>query len=53
MKSQVLEFKKVKKEKDSVDNRIKICLECGSEKTCINQYGVFCKNCGFLWDFEW
>lgn len=52
MKTQVLELKKVENEKPGVDRRIKICLTCGSEKTCVNQYGIFCKNCGFLWDYD-
>ena len=34
------------------ERQIRICLSCGSTNTCVNQYGIICRDCGFLWDLE-
>lgn len=34
------------------ERKVKICLQCGSGNACVNQRGIFCKSCGFLWNFE-
>ena len=34
------------------ERKVKICLQCGSGDACTNQYGVYCRSCRFLWDFE-
>jgi hypothetical protein len=51
MQQQVLELKNKFKEK-KLDRRIRICMAWGSTNARVNQYGIFCKNCGFLWDFK-
>ena len=38
--------------KKTVNNAIRICVNCGSIAVCIDRYGVFCKDCGSLFDVE-
>lgn len=52
MQEQILETKTVPGKRFAVKRLIKICLACCSANTCVNQYGIFCKDCGFLWDYE-
>ena len=38
--------KKLKRENPSVDPRLLICVECGSDQVIIKSKNLWCKNCG-------
>ena len=37
---------KKEKEKNFLDTRIKICIQCGNEKVEFYEHGVSCESCG-------
>lgn len=38
--------------KKTVNKAIRICVNCGSVSVHIENYGVFCKDCGLFFDVE-
>ena len=38
--------------KKTVNKAIRICVNCGSISVNIENYGVFCKECGSFFDME-
>ncbi len=38
--------------KKTVNKAIRICVNCGSIAVSIENYGVFCKDCGSFFDLE-
>ncbi len=47
MHSNNLELKK-----QTVNKAIRICVDCGSVSVCIENYGIFCKECGVFFDVK-
>ena len=41
-----------KSRKISVNKAIRICVNCGNTAVHIENYGVFCKDCGTFFDVE-
>ena len=44
--------KKLKRENSSVDTRLLICVECGSDQVTIKGKNLRCKNCGIKRKFK-
>jgi hypothetical protein len=38
--------------KKTVNNAIKICVNCGNIAVKIQNHGIFCKDCGTFFDVE-
>lgn len=52
MEAQVVQKNKIEDKKQTIDKSIRICVNCGSISVKIQNYGVFCKNCGIFFDVE-
>ena len=44
--------KKLKRKNSSVDPRLLICVECGSDQVIIKEKNLWCKNCGIKRKFK-
>ncbi len=38
--------------KKTVNNAIRICVDCGNIAVKIQNHGIFCKDCGMFFDVE-
>ena len=38
--------------KKTVNNAIRICVNCGNISVKIENHGIFCKDCGIFFDVE-
>lgn len=50
METQVIQSNSFEEKKQTVNKSIKICVNCGSISVKIENYGIFCKECGTFFD---
>jgi len=52
MKTQPIQQNQLELNKKTVNKAIRICVNCGNIAVRIENYGVFCKDCGSFFDVE-
>lgn len=52
MQSQFIIQNQLELKKKTVNRAIRICVNCGNTAVHIQNYGVFCKDCGSFFDVE-
>jgi predicted amidophosphoribosyltransferase len=52
MKTQHVQQNQLKLNKKTVNKAVRICVNCGNIAVQIENYGVFCKDCGSFFDVE-
>ncbi len=52
MKTQVIQSSSLEVKKETVNKAIQICVNCGSLSVNIENYGIFCKECGIFFDIK-
>jgi hypothetical protein len=52
METQVMHSNNLELKKQTVNKAIRICVDCGSVSVCIENYGIFCKECGVFFDVK-
>jgi len=52
MQIQPLQENQLESNKKTVNRAIRICVNCGNTAVHIQNYGVFCKDCGLFFDME-
>ena len=52
MKTQHIQQDQLEFNKKTVNKAIRICVNCGNIAVHIENYGVFCKDCGSFFDVE-
>ncbi len=52
MQIQSFQDDKLESNKKTVNNAIRICVECGNLAIKIQNHGIFCKDCGSFFDVE-
>ena len=52
METQVITSNNLKLKKQTVNKAVRICVDCGSISVHIENYGVFCKECGMFFDVK-
>lgn len=50
METQVIQTNSFEEKKQTVNRSIKICVDCGSISVQIENYGIFCKECGTFFE---
>ena len=50
METQVIQSNSFEEKKQTVNKSIRICVNCGSLSVQIENYGIFCKECGTFFD---
>jgi hypothetical protein len=50
METQVISSKSLELKKETVNKAVRICVNCGSISVHIENYGIFCKECGIFFD---
>ena len=50
METQVIQSNSFEEKKQTVNKSIKICVNCGSISVKIENYGIYCKECGTFFD---
>ncbi len=48
METQVIHSNSLELKKQTVNKAIRICVNCGSISVHIENYGIFCKECGIF-----
>ena len=52
METQVIQSNSLEVKKQTVNKAIRICVNCGSLSVNIENYGIFCKECGIFFDIK-
>ena len=52
MQIQTIQDKQSELNKKTVNNAIRICVNCGNIAVKIQNHGIFCKDCGSFFDME-
>ena len=52
MQIQTIQVKQSESNKKTVNNAIRICVNCGNIAVKIQNHGIFCKDCGSFFDLE-
>ncbi|MDH3678043.1 MAG: hypothetical protein OEQ12_07065 [Nitrosopumilus sp.] len=52
MKTQVIQLNDLETKKQIVNKAIRICVDCGNVSVNIENYGIFCKECGRFFDVK-
>lgn len=52
MKTQVIQSNNLEAKKQTITKSIRICVNCGSISVRIENYGIFCKECGVFFDVK-
>ncbi|NIM26043.1 MAG: hypothetical protein GTN35_01350 [Nitrososphaeria archaeon] len=52
MNTQMAQISDLEEKKQTVNNAIRICVDCGSISVQIENYGVFCKECGTFFNVK-
>jgi len=52
MQTQHVQENQLELKKKTVNKAIRICVNCGSIAVHIENYGIFCKDCGSFFDLE-
>ena len=52
MQIQTIQDKHLELNKKTVNNAIRICVNCGNIAVKIQNHGIFCKDCGSFFDME-
>ena len=52
METQVMHSNNLELKKQTVNKAIRICVDCGSVSVRIENYGIFCKECGVFFDVK-
>lgn len=52
METQVIQTSNFEEKKQAVNKAIRICVNCGSISVQIENYGIFCKECGTFFDIK-
>ncbi|MDH3617136.1 MAG: hypothetical protein OEM89_00250 [Nitrosopumilus sp.] len=52
MNMQLTSSKNLELKKQTVNKAVRICVNCGSISVHIENYGVFCKECGIFFDIK-
>lgn len=52
MQIQSFQDKQFESNKKTVNDAIRICINCGNIPVKIQNYGIFCKDCGSFFDME-
>ena len=52
MQIQSFQDKQFESNKKTVNDAIRICVNCGNIAVKIQNYGIFCKDCGSFFDME-
>ncbi|MCV0401751.1 MAG: hypothetical protein K5777_07230 [Nitrosopumilus sp.] len=52
MQTQTFQDKQFESNKKTVNNAIRICVDCGNLAVKIQNHGIFCKDCGSFFDVE-
>ena len=52
MQIQTFQDNQLQSNKKTVNNAIRICIECGNLAIKIQNHGIFCKYCGLFFDVE-
>ena len=50
METQMIQSNSFEEKKQTVNRSIKICVDCGSISVQIENYGIFCKECGTFFE---
>lgn len=50
METQVIQFDRLETRKKTVNKAIRICVNCGNISVQIENYGIFCKDCGTFFE---
>jgi hypothetical protein len=50
METQAIQSNNLEVKKGTVNKAIRICVNCGSISVRIENYGIFCKECGVFFD---
>lgn len=52
METQVIQSGNFEEKKQTVNKSIRICVDCGSISVQIENYGIFCKDCGKFFEVK-
>jgi hypothetical protein len=52
MDTQLVQSNNLKVRKQTVNKAVRICVNCGSISVHIENYGIFCKECGIFFDVK-
>ena len=52
MKAQSIHSNRLELKKQTVNKAIRICVNCGNVSVQIENYGIFCKECGIFFDLK-
>ena len=52
METQVIQTNSFEEKKQTVNRSIKICVNCGNNSVQIENYGIFCKDCGIFFNMK-
>ena len=52
METQVIQSNSFEEKKQTVNKSIKICVNCGNISVQIENYGIFCKECGTFFNIS-
>jgi len=52
MQTQTIQDEKLELNKKTVNNAIRICVNCGNIAIKIQNHGIFCKDCSSFFDME-
>ena len=47
-----IQIEQIESNKKTVNKAVRICVNCGNTAVMIQNYGVFCKDCGSFFDVE-
>ena len=52
METRVIQTNSFEEKKQTVNRSIKICVNCGNNSVQIENYGIFCKDCGIFFNMK-
>jgi len=52
MKTQLIQADGMEEKKQTINKSIRICVNCGSISVKIQNYGIFCKECGVFFNVK-
>jgi rRNA maturation endonuclease Nob1 len=52
MSEQLLSHDQIKSNRETVNQAVRICINCGNIAVKIENHGIFCKDCGSFLDLE-
>jgi len=47
-----IQIEQIESNKKTVNNAVRICVNCGNTAVLIQNHGVFCKDCGSFFDVD-